>query len=125
MTKRMRISIGTEEEFFARGRKIAKLADQRREIPETFEISFGDPIDAVRLLTPARIGIFQAVKKEPGSITSIAARLGRDRSAVKRDVDVLEEAGLVVVDVMPNAGHGVHKIVRAMASQVEVRLTLA
>lgn len=124
MAKRMRISIGTEEDFFARGKKIARLADQGREIPETFEITFGDPIDAVRLLTPARIGIFQAVKKEPGSITSIAARLGRDRSAVKRDVDVLEAAGFVVVDVMPNAGHGVHKIVRAKAKQVDVHLTL-
>ncbi|WP_327383211.1 hypothetical protein [Caballeronia choica] len=39
----------------------------------------------------------------------MATRLGRDRSAVKRDVDALQHAGLVSVETAVNAGHGNHK----------------
>jgi predicted transcriptional regulator len=51
----------------------------------------------------------------PGSITEIAQRLHRDRSAVKRDVDELARAGLVTVTEKPLPGHGRMKEVRATA----------
>ena len=84
-------------EFFASGRKIAKLADAGRRIPRRQVIAFEDPGDLLRFLTPARMALFRAIKSRPGSITAIAARVRRDRSAVTRDVAALSRFGLVQV----------------------------
>ena len=115
---------GSEAEFFARGRRIAQQADLGAPIPEAHIVTFEDPADLARLLTAARIGLFQAIKAEPASITGIATRLHRDRSAVKRDVDALLQAGLVSVETAVNAGHGNHKVVRAVASRVDLHVLI-
>lgn len=65
------------------------------------------------------------MKACPGSITEISTRLHRDRSAVKRDIDELERAGLVVVDTKPLPGHGRKKEVRAVAQQVVLNAVVA
>lgn len=61
--------------------------------------------------------LFCSVKSEPGSITDLARRLHRDRSAVKRGVDILSVAGLVTVEPRPLPGHGRMKDVRAAAER--------
>jgi len=38
----------------------------------------------MRVLSPAKLELLRAVKAHPGSIGSLASRLGRDRSAVTR-----------------------------------------
>ncbi|CAG9271580.1 conserved hypothetical protein [Paraburkholderia unamae] len=125
MMKKVEVGIGTPEEFFARGKRIARAADRGEAIPGEFRITFEDPEDLARLLTSGRIDLFRTVKAEPASITAIAERLHRDRSAVKRDVDILSEAGLVAVETVPNAGHGTHKIVRATAARVDLHVSIA
>lgn len=94
---KLTIKTGTEEDFFARGRRLAKAADQGKTIAEERIISFEDPADVMKLITATRLALFRAVKEAPGSITDIAARLHRDRSAVKRDLDELAQAGLVTI----------------------------
>ncbi len=113
------------EEFFERGREIARLADQGEPIPAEKVIAFEDPEAVTRLMTTAKLALFRAVKACPGSITEISARLHRDRSAVKRDVDELERAGLVVVDTKPLPGHGRKKEVRVAAEQVLLSAVVA
>ena len=49
---------------------------------------------------------FSSGQEAPGSITDIAARLQRDRSAVKRDLDELEQVGLVTIAEKVLPGHG-------------------
>lgn len=112
------IKAGGAEEFFQRGRNIAKLADRRKKIPEEKIIAFEDPEEFSRLMTAGRMALFREVKASPGSITEISARLHRDRSAVKRDVDELARAGLLVVEELPLPGHGRKKEVRAVARRV-------
>lgn len=113
------------EDFFKRGREIAKLADQGMPIPAEKVIAFEDPEAVTRLMTTAKLTLFRAVKASPGSITEISARLHRDRSAVKRDIDELERAGLVVVDTKPLPGHGRKKEVRVAAEQVLLSAVVA
>jgi predicted transcriptional regulator len=60
------------------------------------------------------------VKEAPGSITLIAERLRRDRSAVKRDVDQLAQAGMVTIEVKIHPGHGQMKEVRAVARRFKL-----
>ncbi|MBZ0092949.1 MAG: MarR family transcriptional regulator [Sulfuricellaceae bacterium] len=119
------VKTGTEEDFFKRGRTLAKIADQGEPLPNEQIISFEDPADVLRLLTSARLALFRTVKERPDSITGLAERLHRDRSAVKRDVDELAKAGLVNVEQKTLPGHGRMKEVSVAAQQFRLEAQLA
>ncbi|MEQ1668087.1 MAG: MarR family transcriptional regulator [Sulfuriferula sp.] len=122
---KLTIKTATEEEFFKRGSKLARLADQGKRLPEECVISFEDPADILRLLTTARLALFRSIKAQPGSITAISERLHRDRSAVKRDVDELANAGLVKIEPKVLPGHGRMKEVSATAENFRLEAQLA
>lgn len=113
--KNVILKAANEQDFFRRGRVLAGLADASQALPEERTVSFEDPADLLRLLTASRLDVFRSVKGEPGSITVIADRLHRDRSAVKRDVDQLARVGLVTIETKTLPGHGHMKEVRASA----------
>ena len=112
------IKVEGPADFFKRGKLVARLADQGRGIPREHIIAFEDPEDMARLITTAKLALFREIRQGTGSITELALRLRRDRSAVKRDIDELEKAGLIEVQDMPLPGHGRKKEVRAVADQV-------
>ena len=118
------LKAGTEQEFFQRGQALARLADAGQMLPEERIISFEDPAELLRLLTASRLDVFRSIKDDPGSITVIAARLHRDRSAVKRDVDQLARAGLVTIEAKTLPGHGQMKEVRPAASSFRLEATV-
>ncbi len=118
--KQLTIKTGTEDDFFSRGREIAKTVDRGETLVESHIISFEDPADMMKLITEGRLALFRAVKDLPGSITEVALRLHRNRSAVKRDIDVLTEAGLLTVTPKILPGHGRQKEVRAVAMQIRL-----
>lgn len=122
---KLTITTGTAEEFFSRGRELARRLDRGEGIPVENIITFEDPEDILELVTAARVDLFRAVKEEPGSIAEIARRLHRDRSAVKRDVDILEAAGLVQVETRPFHGHGRMKFVKAGADSFQLTALVA
>ena len=124
MTK-LTVKTGTEHDFFKQGRQLAKIADRGDTLPEERIVSFEDPADLMKLITGARLALFRAVKEMPGSITQIAERLHRDRSAVKRDVDALERAGLVTIADKVLPGHGRMKEVRAAANRFSLQAEVA
>ncbi|MFD1561930.1 hypothetical protein ACFSHT_40825 [Paraburkholderia silviterrae] len=53
---------GTEADFFASGKRVARGADRGEALVETRALTFEDPADAVQLLTEARIGVFRAIE---------------------------------------------------------------
>jgi predicted transcriptional regulator len=113
--KNVTLKASNGQDFFRKGKALARLADAGQPMPEELTISFEDPADLLRLLTASRLDVFRSVKGEPGSITDIAGRLHRDRSAVKRDVDQLAQVGLVTIETKVLPGHGRMKEVRASA----------
>lgn len=115
--KTVTLKSGNEQGFFQRGKTLARLADAGKPLPEERTVSFEDPTVLLRLLTASRLDVFRSVKNEPGSITVVAQRLHRDRSAVKRDVDQLAQVGLVTIETKVLPGHGLMKEVRAAASR--------
>jgi predicted transcriptional regulator len=119
------VRTATEADFFQRGKKLARLADQGKHLPAEKTVSFEDPVEVLSLLTRGRLALFRAVKDEPASITALAMRLHRDRSAVKRDVSALENAGLVSVEICKHPGHGRMKEVRALADQFVLEARVA
>jgi predicted transcriptional regulator len=122
---RLTIKTGNEEGFFKRGRQLARAADRGEPVPDERIVSFEDPAEMMKLMTAARLTLFRAVKEMPGSITEISQRLHRDRSAVKRDVDELERAGLVTVAEKVLSGHGRMKEVRAAAHRFSLQAEIS
>ena len=123
--KRTAVKIERLDEFLGRARKLARLADAGKTIPESIVLSFEDPADMLAVLTPARLAVFRVIKKKPGSIASIAQTLKRDRSAVTRDVAALGEAGLVTVTQQLHPGHGRKKEVRVRAKTIKLEALVA
>lgn len=114
----MQIKIESTEEFFKRGKSIGSQADQNALVAESKIISFENAEDLASVVSPAKINLFRSVRSAPGSITEISTRLKRDRSAVKRDVDVLCAYGLLDVRSIKNAGHGLKKEVVATEANI-------
>lgn len=119
------VKTGTTEEFFTRVREIAKEIDRGKVPKPEFTLTFEDPADMFAVMTPARLELFRAAKADPASITAIAHRLHRDRSSVKKDVDILVAAGLLDIEEVPLPGHGRQKFVRATADTIQLQAVVA
>jgi predicted transcriptional regulator len=91
-----------------RGRARAKAMDEGRDFPASRGITFENATEMVRLLTP--------VKNQTVSIKDLAATLGRDASAVRRDVTALEKFGIVSSHQVANPGHGRVRMVSGPSS---------
>ena len=119
------VRTGTVEDFLARSRKIARRMDRGKELQPEYTLTFEDPADMFSVMSPGRLELFRAVKKEPSSITALAQRLKRDRSSVKKDIDQLMAAGLLDVKEVPLPGHGRQKFVRAVADSIQLQAVVA
>jgi predicted transcriptional regulator len=112
------------EAFFERGRKYARLADRGGRIPESRIVAFEDMETLLSVLTERRVTLIKQVKQKPGSITVLASRLGRDRSAVTRDVQLLERVGVIQVTRKTLPGHGKQKWVSPVARSIQLTAEL-
>lgn len=104
------------EGWAKRARSRAKAMDEERDFPLSKGITFENAAEMVRLLTPARLDLFRTVKNRTVSIKDLASSLGRDLSAVRRDVVALEKFGIVASRHVVNPGHGRVRVVSAPAS---------
>lgn len=115
--KRLKVIIAADgkEGFFARGKQIAKLADEGKPIPSKHIINFNSPEEMLAILTKTRRGLMALLRKRDAYITEIANLINRDRAAVAKDIKLLEYYGLVIVSKEINSGHGHRKLVRAIS----------
>ena len=89
------LKAGTEQDFFQRGKTLARMTGADLPLPEERTVSFEDPAELLRLMTASRLNWFQRVKDESGSINDIAGRPHCERSAVNQDGVPLTQGGLV------------------------------
>lgn len=110
------VTVKTEsrEDFFARGKHIAKILDKGKEISLSRIISFEDPEDLVEFLTKTKQALLAVLRQKPDSISGLANKLHRSRAAVNKDVRQLESVGIVKSEYVINPGHGRSRIVRAV-----------
>jgi predicted transcriptional regulator len=139
------------KDFFARGRKVAKILDEERRPSKTkviakvaksvlprrlrkadsavtvnlasFKlagyslpmrtISFEDTEDLVKFLTENKLSLLSTVRKKPFSISDLAKALHRSRSAVDKDIQLLESVGILKSEYVINPGHGRCRMVTA------------
>lgn len=114
--KKIVIETADVESFFRRGRELAKLMDTGKPIPDMTVVSFGDPAEMLEAITPSRIELMRVVRERSDSISGLARRVKRDRSAVARDIKALASLGLVQTDEEVNPGHGRHKLVKPVGA---------
>jgi predicted transcriptional regulator len=110
--------------FFERGRKLAKAADKGDAIPSSRMVAFEDVESLLHVLTEKRVLLLKQIKETPTSISALARKLKRDRSAVTRDVQVLERFGVVQVTEKPLPGHGRQKWITPLAGTIQLTAVL-
>jgi predicted transcriptional regulator len=113
-----------EDVFFERGRRLAKAADQGDAIPFSRVVAFEDVESLLHVLTEKRVLLLRQVKHTPTSITLLAKKLKRDRSAVTRDVQVLERLGVIQVTEKSLPGHGRQKWITPLANEIHLTAIL-
>ena len=122
--RKTEIRVESPENFFERGRKTARLADRGERIPASRIIAFEDAELLLSVLTEKRVTLLKRVKESPGSITLLATSLGRDRSAVTRDVQLLERFGVIQVTQKTLPGHGRQKWISPVARSIRLTAVL-
>lgn len=110
--------------FFARAKDAARRADQGTSFDGRVTLSFEDPQRMFAVLSQARRRLMLEVMHEPRTISQLSARWHRNRSAITKDVGMLEKLGLIVSSREANPGHGIQKVVRAVAPKIEMVATL-
>ena len=112
------------EGFFGRSKSAARKADRGQSFDGMVTLSFEDPQRMFTVLSEARRRLMLEVMHEPRTINELSLRLNRNRSAVTKDVGLLERMGLVVSLRQSNPGHGIQKVVRSIAPRIEMVATL-
>lgn len=110
--------------FFARAKDAARRADHGHKFEGKVTLSFEDPQRMFTVLSEARRRLMLEVMHEPKTINELTQRLHRNRSAITKDVGLLERFGLVVSQRQANPGHGIQKVVRSVAPRIEMVATL-
>ena len=107
---------GTIAEFLGRSRERARKLDRNEKLTPEIRMTFEDPADLLRVLSAQRVRVLKAVRIKATPISGLALALKRDRTAVKRDVSILESFGLVRTRELLNPGHGRMKVVEPLAA---------
>lgn len=110
------IKTESREEFFARGKSIAALLDKGKKLTPNRIISFEDPDDLIKFLTKPKLALLSAIRKRPDSISHLATKLHRSRSAIDKDIRLLESIGIVKSEYIANPGHGKLRIIKTIDS---------
>jgi predicted transcriptional regulator len=118
--QKIEIRVERAESFFERGRKLARMADRHQPIPSSNIVAFEDIESLLHVLTQKRVLLLKQVKQTPASISDLAKKLKRDRSAVTRDVQILERFGVLQVTEKPLPGHGKQKWITPVAREIQL-----
>jgi predicted transcriptional regulator len=106
----------TVDEFFMRGKSIARRLDKKEKLVFQRIISFEDPEDLARFLTQTKRALLAAIRKKPKSISILASELHRSRSSVDKDIQMLEAIGMVESEYVSNPGHGRCRVIKTIDS---------
>jgi predicted transcriptional regulator len=112
----VQVKTETVDDFFERGQALAKQLDKGEKLLTQRVVSFEDPEDLIKFLTQNKRALLAAIRKKPKSISSLAHELHRSRSAIDRDIQMLQDIGIVKSEYISNPGHGKCRIIKTADS---------
>jgi predicted transcriptional regulator len=121
---KVRIGVESTDRFFARMRDNARKLDRGEIMRPAITLSFENPADLLEVMTPARLRLMRQVRHQAISLSTLAAALSRDCSAVRRDVALLESKYLLRTRKATNPGHGVQTLIERAAASIELSATV-
>ncbi len=127
MKRKVKVRVGNDgaKGFFERVRKHARKLDRREPLAPEITVSFEDASDLVRVLSTERIRLLRvASRARKVPVSALASGLRRDTRAVGRDVDLLENFGLLRTRYETNPGHGKRKIVESRGARYQLVATI-
>lgn len=110
----VKVGISSRENFFKRGRVLAKKADKKEPLKPSHIISFEDPADLAEFLSQNKINIILELRKAPLTVKELSVALNRDRTAIEKDLKILVDYGVIECHKKPNPGHGQQKVLTAV-----------
>ena len=110
--------------FFDRAHEHAHALDSAEKLAPELTITFENPSDILQILSPQRIRILESAKKGPKPVSTLASGLKRDTRAVSRDIELLEQFGLLRTRYESNPGHGRRRIVESRAEKYQLIATV-
>jgi predicted transcriptional regulator len=126
MSKKIKVRITNDgvKGFFGRAREHARKLDRGEELPPEMTISFENASDMMRVLSPERVRVLRVARQGAAPVSTLASDLKRDARAVSRDVDLLEQFGLLRTRYQANPGHGRRRIVEPCAAKLQLVATV-
>ena len=116
---KFRVVANGVEGFFSRAREHARKLDRCERSEPEITISFENPTDMIRVLSAERIRLLK-MTRNPSPVAELASCLKRDTRAVSRDIDLLENFGLLRSRYVANPGHGRRRVVEARATKYQL-----
>jgi predicted transcriptional regulator len=126
MSKKVKVRVASDgvEGFFDRAREHARKLDRGEELTPEVTVSFQNASDMMRVLSTQRVRLLRVAKKKATPVSDLAVDLKRDTRAVSRDVDLLEQFGLLRTRYEKNPGHGRQRIVESRATKYQLVATI-
>ncbi len=128
MSRNVRVRVTNDglKRFFGRAREHARKLDRGERLVPEMTISFENPSDIMLILSPQRIRVLEFAKKKRGAtpVSALASGLKRDTRAVSRDVELLEQFGLLRTCYKANPGHGKRRFVEPCAEKYQLIATV-
>ncbi|MBY0339712.1 MAG: HTH domain-containing protein [Rhodocyclaceae bacterium] len=127
MTAKKKITLDDFKIFDARAKvalEVARAVDEGKPIPHSVVVKSHSLETLLSTLTPKRYELLRLSRKGKYSISELAQASNRDSSTVSKDISKLVALGLVEVILTSNAGHGIKKIVRPAAKNIEIQVVL-
>jgi len=123
-TAKVRVTNDGVKGFFGRAHEHARKLDRGGKPAPEVTITFQNPGDILQILSPQRIRLLESAKKGPKPVSALASGLKRDTRAVSRDVELLEQLGLLRTRYEVNPGHGKRRIVEPRAEKYQLVATV-
>lgn len=121
---KLRVTADGVKGFFKRAHAHARKLDLGEELTPEVTVSFENVSDMVRVLSAERVRLLHVAREKATSMSDLATDLGRDTRAIARDVDLLEQFGLLRSRYEKNPGHGRRRIIESRATTYHLVATI-
>jgi predicted transcriptional regulator len=119
-TAKVRVTNDSVKGFLGRAHEHARQLDRGNRLAPEITITFENPGDILQILSPQRSRVLEFARKGAKPVSALASGLKRDTRAVSRDVELLEQFGLLRTRYETNPGHGKRRIVEPRAEKYQL-----